>query len=155
MLVMTLLDLPAFSSVAKLLREAALKLRTDDSAITIAAPLNEEGVFASALLEGALLDAGIPYQRRLRENPQPSKGPCIVIGEETVSQLSAITTNPLCIHLSGGPEVGGRRYRRRIQTRVAACSAGLLATAATGPPKWPPRSHDVVGMGERACEACR
>ena len=52
-LAMTLLDLPAFSSVAKLLREAALKLRTADSAITIAAPLNEEGVFASALLEGA------------------------------------------------------------------------------------------------------
>ena len=87
---MTLLDLPAFSSVAKLLREAALKLRTADSAITIAAPLNEEGVFASALLEGALLDAGIPYQRRLRESPQPTKGPCIVIGEDTVSLLPAI-----------------------------------------------------------------
>ena len=69
---MSLLDLPAYSSVAKLLREAALKLRTAESAITIVAPLNEEGVFSSALLEGALLDAGIPYQRRLRESPQPT-----------------------------------------------------------------------------------
>ena len=32
--------------------------------------------------------------------PQPSKGPCIVIGEDTISQLPAISTNPLCIHLS-------------------------------------------------------
>ena len=83
---MSLLDLPAFSSVAKILREAALKLRTAEAAITIAAPLNVQGVFASALLEGALLDAGIPYQRRLREKPEPAKGPCIVIGSEVTSQ---------------------------------------------------------------------
>ena len=133
---MTLLDLPAFSSVAKLLREAALKLRTADSAITIAAPLNEEGVFASALLEGALLDAGIPYQRRLRENPQPSKGPCIVIGEDTISQLPAISTNPLCIHLSP-VEVdallsSGGEVRKGVMSTVALSAALGYSISAGG-----------------------
>ena len=97
---MSLLDLPAFSTAAPLLREAALKLRTADSSVTIAAPLDENGVFASALLEAALLDSGIPFQRRLREQPAPAKGPSIVIGNATVSQLKAIESDPLCIHLA-------------------------------------------------------
>ena len=74
---MSLLDLPAFSSVAKILREAALKLRTAEAAITIAAPLNEARSIRLTLLEGALLDAGIPYQRRLRENQNQPKDPAL------------------------------------------------------------------------------
>jgi hypothetical protein len=97
---MSLLDLPVFSTAASVLREAALKLRTAPSSVTIAAPLDEDGIFASALLEAALLDSGIPFQRRLRENPVPAKGPSIVIGTATVSQLKGIESDPLCIHLA-------------------------------------------------------
>ena len=97
---MSLLDLPAFATAAPVLREAALKLRTSESSLTIAAPLNESGIFASALLEAALLDAGIPYQRRLRENVEAANGPSIVIDSAPVSQLQSIVTEPLCIHLA-------------------------------------------------------
>jgi hypothetical protein len=135
-LVMSLLDLPAYSSVAKLLREAALKIRTTESPITIAAPLNEEGVFSSALLESALLDAGIPYQRRLRDTPQPTKGPCISIGQEVVSQLPPISSTPLVIHLvpvevdalvSSSGEV-----RKGVMSPVALCAALAYSISAGG-----------------------
>jgi len=97
---MSLLDLPAFATAAPVLREAALKLRTSESSLTIAAPLNESGIFASALLEASLLDAGIPYQRRLRDNPEAAKGPSIVVDSEPVSQLQSIGNEPLTIHLA-------------------------------------------------------
>jgi hypothetical protein len=97
---MSLLDLPAFATTAPILREAALKLRTASSSVTIAAPLDENGIFASALLEAALLDAGIPYQRRLRDEPTPSKGPSIVIGTDTTSQMQTVESDPLCIHIA-------------------------------------------------------
>ncbi len=133
---MSLLDLPAYSSVAKLLREAALKLRTAESAITIVAPLNEEGVFSSALLEGALLDAGIPYQRRLRESPQPAKGPCIIIGQDSVSELPAIYSDPLYIHLSP-VEVDALlnrngEARKGVMSTVALCAALGYSISAGG-----------------------
>ena len=133
---MSLLDLPAYSSVAKLLREAALKLRTAESAITIVAPLNEEGVFSSALLEGALLDAGIPYQRRLRESPQPTKGPCIIIGQDSVSELPAISSDPLYIHLSP-VEVDALlnrngEARKGVMSTVALCAALGYSISAGG-----------------------
>ncbi|HJM67493.1 MAG TPA: hypothetical protein QF716_01280 [Candidatus Thalassarchaeaceae archaeon] len=97
---MSLLDLPAFATAAPVLREAALKLRTSKSSLTIVAPLDESGIFASALLEAALLDAGIPYQRRLRDNAKAAKGPSIVIDSTSVSQLESIGTEPLSIHLA-------------------------------------------------------
>ncbi|MEE2759238.1 MAG: hypothetical protein VYA86_04590 [Candidatus Thermoplasmatota archaeon] len=133
---MSLLDLPAFSGVAKVLREAALKLRTSESAITIAAPLDEEGVFASALLEAALLDAGIPYQRRLRESPQPAKGPSIVIGAETVSQLPVISSDPLCIQIAP-VEVdalvsSSGDARKGVVSTVALCAALGYSISAGG-----------------------
>ncbi|MCH2637878.1 MAG: hypothetical protein MKZ56_05895 [Candidatus Thalassarchaeum sp.] len=84
---MSLLDLQAFTTASAVLREAALKLRTSDASVTISGSLDEPGVFASTLLEAALLDGGIPYQRRLRENPSAAKGPSIVIGSAPVSQL--------------------------------------------------------------------
>ncbi len=133
---MSLLDLAAFESVAKPLREAALKLRTSESAITIAAPLNEEGVFASALLEAALLDAGIPYQRRLRDSPQAAKGPSIVIGLDTVSQLPAISSDPLCVHLAP-VEVDALmsstgEARSGVMSTVALCAALGYSISAGG-----------------------
>ena len=97
---MSLLDIPAFATAAPVLREAALKLRTSKSSLTIVAPLDESGIFASALLEAALLDAGIPYQRRLRENAKAAKGPSIIIDSTSVSQLQSIGTEPLTIHLA-------------------------------------------------------
>ena len=97
---MSLLDIPAFATAAPILREAALKLRTSESSLTIAAPLDESGIFASALLEASLLDAGIPYQRRLRDNPEAAKGPSIVVDSEPVTQLQSIGTEPLTIHLA-------------------------------------------------------
>ncbi len=97
---MSLLDLPAFATAAPVLREAALKLRTSKSSLTIVAPLDESGIFASALLEAALLDAGIPYQRRLRDNAKAAKGPSIVIDSTSVSQLESIGTEPLSILLA-------------------------------------------------------
>ena len=134
---MSLLDLPAYSSVAKILREAALKLRTAEAAITIAAPLNEQGVFASAILEGALLDAGIPYQRRLRDAPEPTKGPCIVIGSEVTSQLPAISSNPLCVLLAP-VEVdalmsSSGEARKGVMSTVALCAALGHSISAGGP----------------------
>ncbi|MEC8926958.1 MAG: hypothetical protein VYB17_01700 [Candidatus Thermoplasmatota archaeon] len=97
---MSLLDIPAFATAAPVLREAALKLRTSKSSLTIVAPLDESGIFASALLEAALLDAGIPYQRRLRENAKAAKGPSIIIDSSSVSQLQSIGTEPLSIYLA-------------------------------------------------------
>lgn len=97
---MSLLDIPAFATAAPVLREAALKLRTSKSSLTIVAPLDESGIFASALLEAALLDAGIPYQRRLRENAKAAKGPSIIIDSTSVSQLQSIGTEPLSIYLA-------------------------------------------------------
>ena len=93
-------------------------------------------MFASALLEGALLDAGIPYQRRLRESPQPTKGPCIVIGEDTVSLLPAISTNPLCIHLAP-VEVdallsSGGEVRKGVMSTVALSAALGYSISAGG-----------------------
>ena len=96
---MSLLDLAAFESTASVLREAALKLRTVESSVTISAPLDENGIIAAAILEGALLDAGIPYQRRLRDNPAVSKGPSICLNSETSSKLQPVESNPLCIHI--------------------------------------------------------
>lgn len=97
---MTLLDLPVFATAAPILREAALKLRTVSSSVTIAAPLDEDGIFTSALLEAALLDSGIPFQRRLREEPAPANGPSIVIGTSTTSQMRVIESDPLRIYLA-------------------------------------------------------
>tara|TARA_B110000438_G_scaffold263563_1_gene275639 strand:+ start:880 stop:1746 length:867 start_codon:yes stop_codon:yes gene_type:complete len=97
---MTLLDLPVFATAAPILREAALKLRTVSSSVTIAAPLDETGIFTSALLEAALLDSGIPFQRRLREEPVPANGPSIVIGTNTTSEMRVIESDPLCIYLA-------------------------------------------------------
>lgn len=125
---MSLLDLPAFATAAPVLREAALKLRTSEYSLTIAAPLNESGIFASALLEAALLDAGIPYQRRLRENVEAAKGPSIVIDSAPVSQLQSIGTEPLCIHLAPleveALVASGGDSRRGILSPVA-LAAGL------------------------------
>ena len=125
---MSLLDLPAFATAAPVLREAALKLRTSESSLTIAAPLNESGIFASALLEAALLDAGIPYQRRLRENVEAANGPSIVIDSAPVSQLQSIVTEPLCIHLAPleveALVASGGDSRRGILSPVA-LAAGL------------------------------
>ena len=124
---MSLLDLPAFTTASPVLREAALKLRTTESTLTIAAPLDEHGIFASTLLEAALLDAGIPYQRRLRENPTPANGPSVVIDSAPVSQLQSITTGPLCIHLAPleveALVASGGDSRRGVLSSVALAAA--------------------------------
>ena len=133
---MTLLDLPAFSTAAATLREAALKLRTVSSSVTIAAPLDENGVFASALLEAALLDSGIPFQRRLRENPEPAKGPSIVIGSSTVSQMRAVESDPLCLYLDplevDALVASGGDVRRGVLSPVALAAALGSSIAKTG-----------------------
>jgi len=124
---MGLLDLPLFATAAPNLREAALKLRTASSSVTIAAPLNENGLFASALLEAALLDAGIPFQRRLREEPVPAKGPSIVIGNTTNSQIPAIESEPLCVYLHplevDALTASGGDSRRGVLSPVALAAA--------------------------------
>jgi hypothetical protein len=97
---MPLLDLPAFASAAPGLREAALKLRTCVSSITIVAPLDAVGVLTCAVLEAALLDAGIPYQRRLRDVPQAPKGPCIRVSTDAVSVMAPVGSDPLHIGLA-------------------------------------------------------
>ena len=97
---MSFLDLVPFETSSSVLREAALKLRTTDYSVTISAPLDENGIIAAAILEGSLLDAGIPYQRRLRDNPSPSNGPCICIHSETSSTLQPVESDPLCVHIS-------------------------------------------------------
>jgi len=125
---MSLLDLPAFATTAPILREAALKLRTASSSVTIAAPLDENGIFASALLEAALLDAGIPYQRRLREEPTPSKGPSIVIGTDTTSQIQAVQSDPLRIYIAPlevDALIGSGGDARRGVLSTVAIAAGL------------------------------
>ena len=125
---MSLLDLPAFATCAPILREAALKLRTASASITIAAPLNENGIFSSALLEAALLDAGIPYQRQLRDKPTPSKGPSIVIGTESVSQMKTVQSNPLCVQISPlevDALVGSGGDARKGVLSTVALAAGL------------------------------
>ena len=133
---MTLLDLPAFSTAAATLREAALKLRTVSSSVTIAAPLDENGVFASALLEAALLDSGIPFQRRLRENPEPAKGPSIVIGSSTVSQMRAVESDPLCLYLDplevDALVASGGDVRRGVLSPVALAAALGSSITKTG-----------------------
>ena len=124
---MPLLDLPAFSTSSQILREAALKLRTASSSITIAAPIDENGIFASALLEAALLDAGIPYQRRLRDTPTQSAGPSIVIGTETQSQIQSVQSDPLCIHIAplevDALVASGGDARRGVLSTVAIAAA--------------------------------
>ncbi len=97
---MSLLDLTAFATASPTLREAALKLRTASASVTIAATLDAGGIFAAALLEAALLDAGIPFQRRLRDDPKPASGPSIVINSQPTSQMHTIESDPLCIRLS-------------------------------------------------------
>ena len=92
---MSLLEIPAYSSVADSVREAALKLRTSGTSVTISAPLDEYGIFSSALIEAAFLDAGIPYQRRLRNEPTPGRGTSVVIHGDRVSALPQIESNPL------------------------------------------------------------
>ena len=133
---MTLLDLPVFSEAAPTLREAALKLRTVSSSVTIAAPLDEDGVFASALLEAALLDSGIPFQRRLRENPEPAKGPSIVIGSSTVSQMQTVQSDPLCIYLEplevDALIASGGDIRRGVVSPVALAAALGSSITKTG-----------------------
>ena len=133
---MTLLDLPAFSTAAATLREAALKLRTVSSSVTIAAPLDENGVFASALLEAALLDSGIPFQRRLRENPEPAKGPSIVFGASTVSQMRAVESDPLCLYLDplevDALVASGGDVRRGVLSPVALAAALGSSITKTG-----------------------
>jgi len=124
---MTLLDLPVFTTAASTLREAALKLRTVSASVTIAAPLDENGVFASALLEAALLDSGIPFQRRLREEPAPAKGPSIVIGSSTTSQLRDVESDPLCLYLDplevDALVASGGDIRRGVLSTVALAAA--------------------------------
>ncbi|MDP6906846.1 MAG: hypothetical protein QF440_05460 [Candidatus Thalassarchaeaceae archaeon] len=126
---MPLVDLPAFSSSASNLREAALKLRTNSSSVTIQAPISESGVFASAILEAALLDAGIPYQRRLRDELVLPTGPSVLISESVVSKLADITNAPLRIEHSpvevDALIASGGDTRRGVISAVAL--AGALA----------------------------
>ena len=126
---MSLLDLPAFTTASAVLREAALKLRTSEASVTISGSLDEPGVFASTLLEAALLDGGIPYQRRLRENPSAAKGPSIVIGSAPVSQLPSIESEPLCVHIApleveAMVASGGDPLRGQISTVALAAALG-------------------------------
>jgi hypothetical protein len=96
---MSLLDLPAFESSAPILREGALKLRTSPSSVTILGQLSEVNIITSAILEGAMLDAGIPYQRRLRDDVTIPKGPCIHIQQENQSSIPPVNNNPLYVSL--------------------------------------------------------
>ena len=126
---MSLLDLPAFNTASAVLREAALKLRTSTASVTISGSLDAPGVFASTLLEAALLDGGIPYQRRLRENPSAAKGPSIVIDSAPVSQLPSIESEPLCVHLApleveAMVASGGDPLRGQISTVALAAALG-------------------------------
>ena len=134
---MSLLDLPAFASAAPTLREAALKIRTSESSLTIAGSLDEAGVFASALLEASLLDAGIPYQRRLRDNPEAAKGPSIVINSTPVSELQSIGTDPLSIYLAPleveALIASGGDSRRGLLSPVALAAALGNSIAPSGP----------------------
>lgn len=79
---MRLSDLALFAPVREQLREAALKLRTAGDAVTLLAPLDPTGVIGLALIEGACLDAGIPYTRRFLPRPAPAARPLIRLSSD-------------------------------------------------------------------------
>lgn len=97
---MPLVDLPVFTSAAPILREAALKLRTIQSTVTLQSTICETGIFAIAILEAAFLDAGIPYQRRFRDSEVVAVPPCIMISEISQNHPTEIPDGPLQIHIS-------------------------------------------------------
>ena len=97
---MSLVDLPAFSSTAAILREAALKLRTIQSTVTLQSSICESAIFATALLESAFLDAGIPYQRRFRDSTVSAMPPSIMISETKQKSPTGIPDGPFQIHIS-------------------------------------------------------
>ena len=74
------------------------------------------------------MDAGIPYQRQLRDKPISSKGPSIVIGTESVSQMKNVQSDPLCVHISplevDALVASGGDVRKGILSTVA-IAAGL------------------------------
>ena len=127
LVLMSLLGLPALASVAPTLRKAALKLRTAAASITIIAPMNEVGVLSCALLEAALLDASIPYQRRIRDEGVAAKGPSILIGGIALTAPAAIGVDPLCIHLDplevDALVASGGDARRGVLSAVALAAA--------------------------------
>ncbi len=97
---MPLVDLPAFTSAAPILREAALKLRTIQSTVTLQSTICETGIFATAIIEAAFLDAGIPYQRRFRDSEVVAVPPCIMISEIIQNLPTAIPDGPFQIQIS-------------------------------------------------------
>ncbi len=129
---MPLVDLPALSSAAPILREAALKLRTVQGTVTLQSTICETGIFATAILEAAFLDAGIPYRRRFRDLETVSAAPCVVISE-TISKLPTsipdgpfeFQMNPLEVEALVGSE-GDPRHGVLSTAAIAAALAELI-----------------------------
>jgi len=90
-----LIELEMYSNVAPMLREAALKVRANDLSITLVADLSQAAIFSLAIIEAALLDAQIPYQRRIAPSARIDNRPCISISEQEMSAPTPVTTSPL------------------------------------------------------------
>ena len=95
-----LIELEMFSNVAPMLREAALKIRASDSTITLIADLAQPSIIALAIIEAALLDAGIPYQRRIAPSALIENRPCISISEEESTSVTSVVTSPLQVSIA-------------------------------------------------------
>ena len=76
--VRTLLGSEPLSEVAGLISSAADSIRSNKSPVLLLAAPSLQGVLASAPIEAAFLDAGLPYRRRFRME-QPSDSPWIHI----------------------------------------------------------------------------
>ena len=126
---MALLDLPAYSVAAPVMREAALKIRASVTSLTLVAPPTPAGAIACALIEGALIDAGVPYQRRLRDAVEAPAGPGILVGMDPVHRLQAVGQDPLLIRLdpleADALRASGGDLRHGVLSPVAI--AGALA----------------------------
>ena len=104
--VRSLLDLEAFAPIADNLRAVSEKLLRS-STVSILIPPSITGVVASAILEAAMLDAGVPYRRRF--SPRKVSPPYIVISEKESSEKELTSpNNPISMTLSPFFSVGLR-----------------------------------------------
>jgi len=121
----SLLELEAFAPIADNLRAVSVELVSSD-AVTFLIPPSPTGAVASAFLEAAMLDAGIPYRRRFA--PRQVSSPYIEIAEGKASDKPAeCSLNPISLSLTPFFSVGLRGHdgspHRGILSTVAQAAA--------------------------------
>ncbi len=121
----SLLELEAFAPIADNLRGISAELATSDT-VTLLVPPSPTGAVTSALLEAALLDAGIPYRRRF--SPRQVSPPCIEIEEGKATDMpTECRPNPISLKLAPFFTVGLRgsdgNPQRGILSTVAQAAA--------------------------------